>query len=138
MYVHSEFSDKYFYRRLDVTCIYLSEMPTRNTLVVKKSWPRSEKRLWWNQKRVSKAYAGMLLITLKILVMMIQATKHWGKKYVLQPASSLSKFLHDNIIIAPSKLPTYLLYSFVALCDYTSLIYSVIQPYIRTYIQLVE
>ena len=88
MYVHSEFSDKYFYRRLDVTCIYLSEMPTRNTLVVKKSWPRSEKRLWWNQKRVSKACAGMLLI---ILLMMTQATKHWGKKHVLHPASSLSK-----------------------------------------------
>ena len=58
----------------------------------------------WNQKQVDKACVGMLLITLKILIMMTQTTKHftclnvlWPEKNVLQPGSSLSKFLMWSI-----------------------------------------
>ena len=52
-------------------------------MVAAKTW----KRLWWKGVKSRRGGQGMLLITLKLLIMMTQATKHfsqatkqWGKK----------------------------------------------------------
>ena len=84
--------------------VWVIIIPTKNTLAVKKSCSQDLKRAvmkkMWNQKGMAKAHVGMLLIILKILILMTQATKHFSclnvlrpEKNVLQPESSLNRLI---------------------------------------------
>ena len=92
------------YRCLDVyknIYLFLKKWnPNQNTLAIKKLQPKPEKGCDEKDVKSKGNSQGMLLITLKILIMMTQAAKHfsqaakhWGKKNVLWPGSSLSKIL---------------------------------------------
>ena len=78
----------------------------KNTLAVQKVAAKTwMTRLWWKRCEIKRGWprpvhAGMLLITLKILIMthagcktFFQVTKHWGKKNVLQPGSYYQKLI---------------------------------------------